>query len=203
MTLIGMSNIGKSRWSKRLAAESGFARIACDALIEERLGAELRPRGFAGIHGVARWMGQPYDPQYPETGAQYLAHERAVMEDVLARLGAPDAPPTVIDTTGSVIYTGGDIAARLRDLTRVVYLEASPEHVTQLFERYMASPKPVIWGDAFAPHAGETPGDALKRCYPELLRFRAARYAALAHVTIPFERHRAADADLMALAGAA
>jgi shikimate kinase len=197
-----MSNIGKSYWSRRLAAESGFERVACDMLIEQKLRPELTKHGYAGIRDVAKWMGQPFDPQYPETSAKYIACERAVMQETIESLnGAVIGKPFVIDTTGSVIYAGDDITAQLRALTRVVYFEASPAHISQLFHRYMNNPKPVIWGHAYAPQAGESPQDALKRCYAELLRGRAQRYRDFAHVRIPYEKHRAASANIMSLIG--
>jgi len=197
ITLIGMSNIGKSHWAKKLAAEGGFERIDCDGLVEQKLKAELSKAGHSGIEGMAKWLGQPFDPQYPETSQIYTDRERAVMEDVIAKLG-DKARPLVIDTTGSVIYTGDDILERLRNLTKVVYFEASRDHVAHLFAKYATDPKPLIWNGAYAPRAGEAAEDALKRCYPELLEGRARRYAKIAHVTIPFDDHKKA-ADIAVL----
>lgn len=201
ITLIGMSNIGKSRWAQKLATE-GYEPIACDTLIEHRLAPQLASQGYAGIDDVAKWMGQPFDAQYPATSADYLAAERDVMREAIARLEAKSGAPFIIDTTGSVIYMGGDIAGKLRALSRIVYLEASPAHVTQLFERYLGNPKPVIWNGVYAPQPGEAPQEALKRCYPKLLQSRASLYAQLAHVTIPYEKHRAAGADILSLISA-
>jgi hypothetical protein len=199
ISLIGMSNIGKSYWARRLAVEGGFERVDCDRLVEGKLAGQLVKLGYKGIHDVAKWMGQPFDPQYPDTSRAYLACEREVMLETIERLGAASPKPLAIDTTGSVIYVGGDIAERLKALTNVVYFEASSTHVSKLFERYMANPKPVIWGTSFAPRAGEAPFDALRRCYPDLLHDRAGRYRAMAHIALPFERHKASDATWAAL----
>lgn len=189
-----MSNIGKSHWARRrLERESGFKRLSCDELIEQRLAPELKKLGYRGLRDVAAWMGQPYDSRYAETSRTYLACERDIMLDIIERLRAA-TQPMVIDTTGSVIYTSDDILEQIRALTKVVYLQASDGHVSQLFRNYLKNPKPVIWGDSFAPRQGEAPMDALQRCYPDLLKFRDARYRAVAHVHIAFERHRAADA---------
>jgi len=193
ITLIGMSNIGKSHWSHHLANTAGYERVGCDDLVEARLGSELTKHGFRGIHDVAKWMGQPYDTQYAETSRIYKEHEQATMLDVIARLRS-STTPLVIDTTGSVIYTGDAILQELRKLSQVVYFEASPDHVTQLFERYIAHPKPVIWGDSYQPNTGETSADTLRRCYPALLKDRAARYQAIAHVSVPFAEHKAVSA---------
>jgi shikimate kinase len=198
-----MSNIGKTHWAERLAAERGFERIDCDQMIEDRLGSELTQLGYKGIAGVAKWMGQPFDPQYAETSQAFIDHEKAVMEEVLRRLHfSPRDKQLVIDATGSVIYTGDDIIEPLRSFTRVVYLEASRAHVKEMLARYVSDPKPLVWGDhAFAPGHNEKPEETLKRCYPDLLESRARRYAKMAHVTIPFEQHRKSGATIDALFG--
>ncbi|MBI1273070.1 MAG: hypothetical protein GC131_03175 [Alphaproteobacteria bacterium] len=203
ITLIGMSNIGKSHWARRLAAERGFEYVDCDLLVERSLGPEMAEFG-EGLANVAKWLGQPYDTRYASASRQYIEHETQIMRDVLEQIRAhPDDAPLVADTTGSVIYVDGKILAELQALTRVIYLEASPEHTAHLFETYIATPKPVIWGDAFVPQPGEAPGDALKRCYPALLEARAKRYRELAHVTIPFEQHRQPSGGLDLLVGKA
>ncbi len=43
LTLVGMSNVGKTFWSHQLAAEGGFTHICCDDLIEAEMGGG--PRG--------------------------------------------------------------------------------------------------------------------------------------------------------------
>ena len=86
ITLVGMSNIGKTHWSNRLAAEAGFERIDCDFLVEQKLGTELTKLGYAGIEDVAKWMGQPYASQYPDTSQKFVNCERAVMREILDKL---------------------------------------------------------------------------------------------------------------------
>lgn len=197
ITLIGMSNIGKSYWSKKLAEEAGFRRISCDDLIEKRLGPELSELGYQGIHDVARWMGQPYEARYPAASQRYVEVERAVMLDAIATLrkADPHEPPYALDTTGSVIYAGEDVIHELKSLTQVVYIAASSQHVSRLFADYLAMPKPVIWGDAYVCARGETQEDALERCYPQLLSSRARLYERMADVIIPSDRHRAPKAS--------
>ncbi len=200
IALIGMSNIRKTIWSKRLADKNGWTRVDCDEIIEQRLGSELTAQGFVGLKGMAAWMGQPYETRYAETSRKYLARERLVMLGTLDALRtAPPEEAVIIDTTGSVIYTGDDVGDALRRQVRVVCLDSSPEHAAMLFERYIAAPKPVIWGDSFNRRDEETPDEALKRCYPELLETRARRYRQLAHTVIPFEQHMKPDADLLDL----
>ncbi len=191
ITLIGMSNIGKTYWAERLVQDHGFERIDCDALVEESLGPELARLGYAGIRDVAKWMGQPYDPQYPSTSARFVECERRVMQTIVETLQMRNAEkPIVVDTCGSVIYTGDDICSALRRHSQVLYLMASSAHVDELFKRYIAEPKPVIWGSAFAPNPGEAPTETLARCYPDLLNIRAKRYSEMSHLSLPFEMHR-------------
>lgn len=59
ITLVGMSNIGKSFWSKELEREIGYFRFSSDEWIEERLTSELQGIGYSGIKAVSEWMGQP------------------------------------------------------------------------------------------------------------------------------------------------
>ena len=198
ISLIGMSNIGKSHWSRRLAAD-GYERVECDAMVEKKLAGELVRLGYKGINDVAKWMGQPYDAQYPDTSRKYLACEREVMLEIIERLHGTTEKPLVIDTTGSVIYTGDDVTEKLKALTNIVYLEASDRHIATLFERYMANPKPVIWGETFKVEQGETLQETLRRCYPQLLAWRGARYKTLAHVSVPYERHKAKGAAWQSL----
>jgi len=104
--------------------------------------------------------------------------------------------PIVLDTTGSVIYTGYDILKTLREKTRVIYLEATESHIAALFKNYMAYPKPVIWGESYRAKGQEESRKTLERCYPELLRDRARRYKEIAHVSIPYEQLKTHWADI-------
>ena len=199
ISLVGMSNIGKSYWSKRIAAAKGCPVIDCDRLIETRLAAELAPGGHQGLAGITKWMGFPADPQYKTNSARYVELEQIVMREVLDKLQAEPETSAVIDTTGSVIYAGDAILDSLRAQTRIVYFEAPKSHGVELFRSYISHPKPVIWGDSYIPQAGETPEQTLKRCYPALLQYRAQRYREIAHVTIPFECHRDPQIDVVSL----
>ena len=71
LCVIGMSNVGKTRRAKSLVADPSlsFLWLNCDDLVEARLRPYLEGKGFRGVDGVAAWMGQPYEPRYPETQA--------------------------------------------------------------------------------------------------------------------------------------
>jgi shikimate kinase len=184
IALVGMSGAGKTFWTKRLAA-SGRRSISCDDGIEARLHTRLADGGHSGINGVAAWMGWPDSPSYAQREAEYLAEEIAVVDEVLTQLERDRAGELILDTSGSVIYSGNNVLRRLRRLMTVVYLAASPEEEQLLIQRYLTDPKPVLWRGAFRPRKGETPHDTVARCYPTLIAARRQSYEALAHCTLP------------------
>ena len=184
IALVGMSGTGKTFWTKRLAA-SGRRSFCCDDGIEARLRSRLADGRHAGITGVAAWMGWPDIPTYAEREAEYLAEEIGVLDEVLTRLERDEAGELVLDTTGSVIYSGNNVLRRLRRLMTVVYMAASPDEEQMLIKRYLTDPKPVLWRGAFQSRNGETPRDTVARCYPTLIAARRQSYEALAHCTLP------------------
>jgi shikimate kinase len=183
IALIGMSGAGKTFWTRQLA-ETGVTAISCDDRIEEKLATRLEAGRFAGINGVAAWMGWPDSANYAEKEAQYLAEEIATLDEILSQLERDAERPLVLDTTGSVIYTGNPLLDRLRKLMTVVYLAASDKEQQLLIERYLNDPKPVLWRGAFVAQPGEKPHETVARCYPRLLEARRHSYMALAHVTL-------------------
>jgi len=193
IALVGMSGSGKTFWAKRLAA-SGRQSITCDDRIEERLSSHLAADGYSGINGVAAWMGWPDSATYAQREADYLAAEIAALDELLTELERDPRRELVLDTTGSVIYTGNNILMRLRRQMTIVYLAASAEEQQLLIKRYLTDPKPVLWRGAFQPKNGESSHQTVARCYPALVAARRQSYEALAHCTLPV-------ADLHALSG--
>jgi shikimate kinase len=188
LALIGMSGTGKTFWSKRLA-QTGRPAFCCDDRIEQRLRTRLGG-GFAGTTGVASWMGWPDSPSYAQREAEYLAEEIATLDEVLTDLARNPSRELILDTTGSVIYTGNNLLLRLRRQMTVVYLAASAAEQQLLIERYLTDPKPVLWRGAFQPKKGETPRETVARCYPMLITARRQSYEALAHCSIAVEELR-------------
>lgn len=187
LSLIGMSNAGKSHWAKRLEAEQGFVRFCCDDLIANELQTQHPHRRLADVDDLATWMGMPFDPGYRERETAYVKAEEAVLGELLENI---EADPSVIDTTGSVIYLSNDLLDRLRRVSTVVYLSTSDHHLADMTEAFFSNPKPLVWGQVLTLHSGESHEATLRRCYPELLRWRRARYEALADVTIQHEKRR-------------
>ena len=184
LALIGMSGTGKTFWSNQLA-KYGCSAISCDEQIERRLGRRLAEGGYAGVGGVAAWMGWPDRPTYREREAEYLSAEIQVLDQVLTSLERDPSRSLILDTTGSVIYVGNHLLHRLRKQMLVVHLAAAPDEQELLIRRYLEDPKPVLWRGAFQPRKDETPRDTVARCYPALIAARRQSYAALAHCSLP------------------
>src|ERR1700731_1385618 len=175
-----MSGAGKSHWTRKLAG-AGFRAISIDDRIERKLAPELSAGGHHGIGGVAAWMGWPDQPDYRERAQKYLASEIESMREVLDEIEASGEEGIILDTTGSVIYTGEEICRRMQSLSTVVYLAASSAEEEVLIARYLTGPKPGLWGDQFDRRPGESAKDAVARCYPQLIAHRKKLYERYAH----------------------
>jgi hypothetical protein len=183
LALVGMSGAGKTFWSKKLA-EYGVPAFSCDDRIEERLAPRLAAGGYAGINGVAAWMGWPDSATYAQRESEYLTEEIHALDEALTELEKKPKKSLAFDTTGSVIYTGNNLLMRLRRQMKIVYLAASAEEQQLLIERYLSDPKPVLWRGAFQAKSKETPRETVARCYPMLIAARRQSYEALAHCTL-------------------
>lgn len=189
ISFVGMSGAGKSHWSRRLEREKGYKKYSCDELIEKDLASELAFLGYKGINDVSRWMGQPYDERYAINSKRYLELEARALQCSLEKIKNGESGNDIaMDTTGSVVYLPPELLLKLKQLTKVVYLE-TPEFVMEkMINLYLADPKPVIWGDLYRPLPGEDKTETLKRCYPDLLRYRLNLYDKLADVRVDYSR---------------
>lgn len=186
ISLIGMSNSGKSYWSRRLE-EVGFIRLSCDDYIEEKLGNELTKLGYRGINDVSKWLGQPYNKQHAENSRIYLKFEIESLKKFIQFIKENSGNKNiVIDTTGSVIYIGNNILNELRRNSRIIYLDTPESVKEEVYKSYLGNPKPVIWGSAYKKKKGESNISALKRCYPHLLEYRTKKYKNLAHIELDY-----------------
>lgn len=194
ISLIGMSGAGKSHWAQKLAA-AGFRVISIDDRIEKRLASDLAAGGYRGIGGVAAWMGWPDQPSYREHEEKYLECEKQSMEEALDEIQASGQDGAILDSTGSVVYTGDTICRRMQALATVIYLEASPAEEELLISRYLSDPKPVLWGDQFEQRPGESTQAAIARCYPRLIAHRKKLYEHYAHRILSMDLLRDANLD--------
>ena len=141
LVLVGMSNVGKSVLAKKLK-ELGYILVCVDDEIEKYLAPYRTSQGYTGTEGVSLWMGQPYDERYATNSALYLRFERKVMWSVIWRIMSGEM--LVVDTTGSVIYTGWLILLMLRLLSTVVLLNAPVSMLEELRENYFLNTKPPL-----------------------------------------------------------
>ncbi len=190
--LVGMSGAGKSYWAQRVAP-LGYVHHDCDAAIASRLAELVEPApAEAPVAALGRWMGAPWTPGYTERQAAYLQLEEQVTRAALEALEAQPHTPQLVDLTGSAVYLPAPLLARLREQARVVYLEVGAAHREAMLQRYLAQPKPVVWGEGWQPRPGAAPLDELPRLYAALLEHRHERYQSLADVTLDaaaLERH--------------
>ncbi len=197
LSFIGMSGVGKSHWSGQLA-EAGFQRFCCDTMIAERLEQDLR-REDGSMMDMGEWMGFPYQAHYKAREAKYLGYEIEVMTEILDTLEntpVEAGEQIIIDTAGSVIYTGQAIMERLARLTHIVYLDAPLAVQEKMRIAYIADPAPVLWQDKFVKANGESDETALARCYPTLLTSRTEEYRKWADVTLDYDLLRSEGFDL-------
>jgi shikimate kinase len=189
-----MSGAGKSHWAQKLAG-AGFRVISVDDRIEKKLAPELATGGYRGIGGVAAWMGWPDDPAYPQREKKYLKCEVESMDETLDEIQSSGEEGTILDTTGSVVYTGEEICRRMQSLNTVIYLQAPPAEEEILISRYLSDPKPVLWGDQFNRRVGESTNAAIARCYPHLIAQRKQLYERYAHRVVSMDHLRNTNLD--------
>ncbi len=175
LALVGMSGAGKTFWAKKLAAIQ-YPTVSCDDSIEQKLAPRLVAGGYRGTSGVAAWMGWPDSTSYTRHESEYLAEEIHTLDEILTELEKQPEKSLVLDTTGSVIYTGNNLLMRLRRQVTIVYLAASAEEQQLLTERYLNDPKPG---------------------YPALLAARRQSYEALAHCTLEVAALRDGSLDAL------
>ncbi len=191
LTLIGMAGTGKSFWSRKLF-EKGFKRFSCDDMIEAKLSAELRDSDGSSVT-MGEWMGFPHMSHYQEKEAKYLACEKEVVQDILGHLekaGPKAREDIVVDTAGSVIYTGEDLLKRLARRTTIVLLATPRQEQARLLNAYLSDPHPMLWRGFYKRADGETHENALRRCYPKLFLSRQRLYERYAEIRLDYYKMR-------------
>ena len=206
ISLIGMSGSGKSYWSEKLSRQ-GFRRFCLDALIAQKLSAELR-REDGSILTLGEWMGFPFQDGYQRREDLYLSSEKQLMTEALDWIDENvctglHEENVVLDTTGSVIYTGDNILKRLKSLTTVVNCTVPVVIREAMLRQYLSNPRPVLWRGLFNIGPGESTEEALFRSYNALLDSRQVIYHELADVEIDYFTRNSPDfriSDLLEIA---
>lgn len=187
LSLIGMSNTGKTFWSHKMM-DVGFYHVNCDDLIESKLGDELKLLGYSGIEDVSRWMGQPHEEHFAVNQQKYLLLEKEVMEEMFAQVANETNQNVVIDTTGSVVHLDKQICFGLKEKTFILCLDTTDDMQEKMFQQYLEQPKPVVFGELYDKHSDETNQQALARSYQKLLEYRRTLYLQYADVVLPREK---------------
>jgi shikimate kinase len=168
IVLIGMSNAGKSRRAKELMESLDFFVYSVDAEIAKAL-------NLPNVEAIGKWLGHPDLPGYKEKEKIYLALEEKFSDIAYIEKHVPKGKNIVFDTTGSVAHLSEEIRTKLYEHCLVVYLTV--DDLERMIKKFFETTKPLIWGDCFSQHEGESRDEALRRSYPELLAFREGRYA--------------------------
>jgi hypothetical protein len=190
-----MSGSGKSYWSEKLAWH-GFKRFCLDALITQKLADKLGPEDLNPLT-LGEWMGFPFQDGYQEREELYLSSEKQLMAEILDWIDenacAGSQANVVLDTTGSVIYTGDNLLKRLKSLTTIVYFPVPAVIREAMLRQYQSNPRPVLWRGFFNIEPGESVEEALFRSYNALLDSREIVYRQLADVEIDYFTRNSPD----------
>lgn len=191
-----MSGVGKSHWSEVLEKEN-FKVFHIDDLISHKLDKIIQKEsgdknvqyGKSKVGSLAKWMGFPGDKRYERNCKIYLKLEEKITLDSL-KTAQKHNGPSIIDTTGSVIYLSKKLHSTLRKSSKIFYLDVSKTNLDEMLETFCKFPKPIIWNNMYKPLKNETEQQTLVRCYKKLLASRVVKYKKLAHKTIPYKVHR-------------
>lgn len=182
---LGMSGSGKTYWSKKLAEKFKLSHAEFDELIGNSRELANLIKNYPGKDSAERlgnYFGKPWSKGYKSKERHFLSIEKRL-------LSGKYSPGSILDLTGSAIYHPGQME-RIAKTGLVIYLETSKEAQKEMFRIFISDPKPICWNGLFKKRGRESNGEALERCYPLLLRYRAKLYGKYADVKIPFEAHK-------------
>lgn len=191
-TFIGMSGVGKSYWAKKFQ-KAGYDIFSIDDLISGRLadlinnedGDKSVSYEKTAVGDLAKWMGFPGDKRYKTNANKYLKLESKITLESLKE-ASKNNKNTIIDTTGSIIYTDKKLQSLLKKHTQIIFLDTTEKNLKTMFEIFCKVPKPIIWGEIYKAKKGEDEAETLKRCYKSLLTFRINNYKKLAHKVLDY-----------------
>jgi shikimate kinase len=182
---LGPSGVGKSYWSKLISPELNLTHIEFDDLIgkSEKLSNLLVDiSGKDEAEKLGKYFGKPTEKGFDEKEEKYLEIEKELMDKDYEE-------NKVLDLTGSAIYHEEELK-KLKEKGIVIYLMVDDDVKKEMFELYLAEPKPVCWKKTFKKKEGETDIESLERNYPKLLDFRLKLYEKYADIKIPYEKHK-------------
>jgi len=185
---LGMSGIGKSYWTAKLA-KYGFTAIDCDArvIVEVSKSANIP---FSTLHEAGNWLQFPNMPNYAQREALFLACENEIIAQIAKMDFANQTNRYIIDMGGSAIYAQEEVLELLKQKLFLIYFDISEEVYQEMLEKYLKNPPPVIWNGFFSQNEGENTIQAFQQSYPKLIQSRRQKYLELADLVIPYELHR-------------
>lgn len=205
VTLIGMSGVGKTWLSCRLA-EWGWYNYSCDYLIgtnyltDELCGGEISE---ANIERLSDFVGQIGDPARGGVGLEefrrrqdmYYEAECAVLRDLKDGLEQSGARDFICDSSGSLCEVRDEMLLdEVGKKTLMVYLKVAPGEHAKLLKRAVDYPKPLYFPPEFFEERlrfymkdrgvtsvdGIDPDDFLSWVFPYLFESRLPKYQRLA-----------------------
>jgi len=175
---IGMSNSGKTYWSKKLKKEKGFLYFGCDDFIQKKL-------NLKSIEDLSNWLGLPHEKKYIKNSQIYLRYEEEATKTAINLLKKEENKNIVIDTTGSIVHLPLKYLQDLSRLGIIIYLKIPEKEVKKMIQLYFTHPKPVIWGNFFKKKKDDhNPIEKIKKSYPQLLSYRQKVYQKFAHLVL-------------------
>jgi len=220
ITLMGMSGVGKSYFSMKLAAW-GWQNYSCDVEIgKDLLGVdnELQPDDIRALMEYLGLLGDPAKGGLPmkefvRRQKIYKISEMLMLLRLAQQIDKSDTEYFVHDSTGSLCeMTDADIIDYVGDVSLIVYIEASGDEEAELLQRAQDSPKPIYyppdkfqgWVDEFLQEHGLSstdempPQDFARWVFPKLLQSRKPKYEAIAKnhgITISSAQLKACESE--------
>lgn len=215
LTLIGMSGVGKSFTSQKLA-EWGWYRYSCD----ETIGADLVHKEtlsedelMAAMHELVGMLGDENQGglnlfEFKKRQAAYYHGEcRALLflDRHIEEARGQGFENFIHDSTGSFCEIEDEIVLEsVGRLSQICYIEASQAHIDEVMERAVSNPKPLFYpparldgwySDFLADHKLDhdqqiDPNEFARWVFPKLFKQRLPKYKALADkygFTVPSE----------------
>ena len=202
ISLIGMSGVGKSYFSMRLA-EWGWGHYSCDVEIGKDLLGLDREMKADDISALHAFLGLPGDEtkgglplgEYKRRQRLYKNAEIVSLMTLGQRIRGAEGDNFVNDSTGSLVeITNSDVIDFVGQHTKIVYIKGSGDQEAALIKRATEYPKPIYyppalfdgWVDEYLAEQGLSdstqmdPVEFSRWVFPVLLQSRLPKYQAIA-----------------------
>ena len=190
IALIGMSTVGKSYWSEKLAT-TGFERIDLDGIIARYFDKRVGTSQSQILASMSQWLGLPHEAHFAEKEQIFKQYEEDALKYAISVLEKKGKDARVIvDTGGSLVYVSPQYWQLFKQYVHIVYLKMDEKKHQTLIDNYLREPRAMLWNGCFDPQNGESLHQTYSRCYPNLVKRREKEYDIYADCTIEYETHR-------------